>query len=180
MVLLRKSIPQNRNLITAAFFDVYVLPKIGITVDKLDTLSFDFFKFFSRIEYSLKAASFHTGEGNANPDWTTFAQDIDSKFQAIQDKKLNEAKQYILSNPPKKQVIEQGNIAWSDAAPTPGNGTDLLLLYVRRVRNNLFHGGKFNGNWFAPERSEELLNSSIIVLEYALESNDKVKEAFEN
>ena len=137
-------------------------------------------KYALRIEYSLKAASFHTGEGNANPNWTTFAHDIDSKFQAIQDKKLNEAKQYILSNPPKKQVIEQGNIAWSDAAPTPENGTDLLLLYVRRVRNNLFHGGKFNGNWFAPERSEELLNSSIIVLGYALASNDKVKEAFEN
>ena len=158
----------------------YVLPKIGSIMNKLDTLSFDFFKLFSRLEYSLKAASFHTGEGNANPNWTTFAQDIHLKFQALQNENLDGAKQYILANPPKKQVIEQGNITWSDSAPTQVNDTDLLLLYVRRVRNNLFHGGKFNGNWFAPQRSEELLNSSIIVLRHALEMNANVKQAFEN
>ncbi len=149
-------------------------------MDKLDTLSFDFFKLFSRFEYSLKAAHFHTGEGNANPNWTTFAQDIHVNFQALQDEALVRAKQYILGNPPKKQVIEQGNIAWSGSPPTQVNDTDLLLLYVRRVRNNLFHGGKFNGNWFAPQRSEELLNSSIIVLRHALEMNVNVKQAFEN
>ncbi len=77
-------------------------------------------------------------------------------------------------------MIEQGNITWSDSAPTQVNDTDLLLLYVRRVRNNLFHGGKFNGNWFAPQRSEELLKSSIIVLRRALEMNANVKQAFEN
>ncbi|MGF1767070.1 hypothetical protein L4D06_06755 [Enterovibrio makurazakiensis] len=149
-------------------------------MESLDTLSFDFFKLFSRIEYSLKAASFHSGDGKANPNWTSFAQDIDAKFQAVNDKNLEVCKQYILDNPPKKQVIEQGKIKWSDTAPTPVNDTDLLLLYVRRVRNNLFHGGKFNGNWFAPERSQELLNSSIVVLQYALASNEQVKEAFDN
>ena len=157
-----------------------MLPKIGSMMNKLDALSFEFFKLFSRFEYSLKAASFHTGEGNANPNWTTFAQDIHVNFQALQDEALDGAKQYILANPPKKQVIEQGNIKWSDSAPTQVNDTDLLLLYVRRVRNNLFHGGKFNGNWFAPQRSEELLNSSIIVLKQALEMNASVKQAFEN
>lgn len=149
-------------------------------MSKLDTLSFNFFKLFSRIEYSLKAASFHNGEGTANPNWTTFAQDIHVRFQALQDEDLSAAKQYILANPPKKQVIEQGNIAWSNSAPISVNDTDLLLLYVRRVRNNLFHGGKFNGNWFAPQRSEELLNSSIIVLRHVLEINANVKQAFEN
>ena len=149
-------------------------------MDRLDSLSFDFFKLFSRVEYSLKAASFNTGEGNANPNWEDFAQNIDAKFQAINDQQLQDCKNYILANPPKKQVIRQGNINWSDTVPQSVNSTDLLLLYVRRVRNNLFHGGKFNGNWFEPERSEDLLKSAIVVLQHALKSNERVKKAFDN
>ncbi|MDD1795733.1 hypothetical protein LRP50_21670 [Enterovibrio sp. ZSDZ42] len=149
-------------------------------MDNLDRLSFDFFKLFSRMEYALKAASFHRGEGTAPPDWTKFSQDIDAKFQAIKNEKLDECRQYILAHPPKKQVIREEKIVWSDTPPRSENNTDLLLLYVRRVRNNLFHGGKFNGNWFEPERCEELLNSSKVILEHALASNEKVKEAFEN
>lgn len=150
--------------------------------NKLDTLSFDFFKLFSRFEYSLKAASFHCGEGNANPNWTTFAQNIHMNFQALTETEdtLVKAKDYILTNTPKKQVIQDGNIAWSNTPPRHENDTDLLFLYVRRVRNNLFHGGKFNGKWFAPQRSEELLNSSIIVLEHALKMNKSVEKAFNN
>ena len=148
-------------------------------MDKLDALSFDFFRLFSRFEYSLKATRF-CKEDKVEADWKKFAEDIHEGFQDLKRETLVEATKYILANPPKKQVIKQGGIAWSDSSPASVNDTDLLLLYVRRVRNNLFHGGKFNGNRLAPQRSEQLLNSSIIVLECALDINNDVKQAFEN
>lgn len=72
---------------------------------------------------------------------------------------------YILGYPPKKQVIRDGALEWDDATPNASSSSDLILLYVRRVRNNLFHGGKFNGRWFDPERSEELLRHSLTILD---------------
>ena len=148
-------------------------------MEHLEKLSFDFFKLFSRLEYSLKAASFNTGDGNANANWSKFAQSIDTQFLGNEDKELKKAYNYVLENPPKKQIIEKGLIKWLTIEPTHKCQTDLVLLYVRRVRNNLFHGGKFNGNWFAPQRSEELLSSSITILENVREINDKVKQAFD-
>ncbi|MCD9515566.1 hypothetical protein [Photobacterium carnosum] len=148
-------------------------------MEHLEKLSFDFFKLFSRLEYSLKAASFNTGDGNANANWSKFAQSIDTQFLGNEDKELKKAYNYVLENPPKKQIIEKGLIKWLTIEPTHKCQTDLVLLYVRRVRNNLFHGGKFNGNWFAPQRSEELLSNSITILENVRKINDKVKQAFD-
>ncbi|HGS5633700.1 TPA: hypothetical protein ACMDXI_004415 [Vibrio parahaemolyticus] len=149
-------------------------------MENLEKLSFDFFKLFSRLEYSLKAASFNTGNGDAKANWSDFAQNIDTQFLGCADEELKKSYSYVLENPPKKQIIENGQIKWSTVEPTSKCQTDLILLYVRRVRNNLFHGGKFNGNWFEPQRSEELLSSSITILENAREMNEQVKQAFEN
>jgi len=131
------------------------------------------------MEYALKAASFNCGDGNANANWTDFATNIDKCLLSLNELNLKRSVQYILNNPPKKQIIKNGLIQWSSATPSYHNQTDLLLLYVRRVRNNLFHGGKFNNNWFDYERSEELLLCSIIVLEAALNINLKVKSAYD-
>jgi len=56
--------------------------------------------------------------------------------------------------------------------------SDLVLQYVRRVRNNLFHGGKFNGRWFEPERSAELLIHCLTILNACLEVSPEVGEAY--
>lgn len=149
-------------------------------MENLEKLSFDFFKLFSRFEYSLKATMFHYGNGDAKAHWGDFAQSINADFMSCENEDVKSACCYILANPPKKQIIENRTIKWSSIEPRSNCETDLILLYVRRVRNNLFHGGKFNGNWFEPERSEELLTSSIKILSYACCLNEQVKEAFEN
>jgi len=56
---------------------------------------------------------------------------------------------------PKKQVYSNKALQWNDVAQEAENENDLILLYVRRLRNNLFHGGKFDGRFFDPERSRE-------------------------
>ncbi|MEI7502840.1 MAG: hypothetical protein WCJ61_06115 [Paludibacter sp.] len=56
-----------------------------------------------------------------------------------------------------------------------------LSLSIRDIRNNLFHGGKFHGNYKADEsRNFKLLKNSIIVLDNWLDLNKVVKANFLN
>lgn len=57
---------------------------------------------------------------------------------------VHQAIEYILKEPPKKQFIVNGSIEWRDIAPQSNSNAEILFQYIRRVRNNLFHGGKFN------------------------------------
>ncbi|MBM3603933.1 MAG: hypothetical protein FJX25_04060 [Alphaproteobacteria bacterium] len=87
---------------------------------------------------------------------------------------------YILGRPPKKQVYVDKVLQWRVVTPQAENENDLIFLYVRRVRNNLFHGGKFNGRFFDPERSSELLEHSITILMAAIFISRNMLEAYEN
>ncbi|MFP5411276.1 MAG: hypothetical protein ACLGG6_09885, partial [Gammaproteobacteria bacterium] len=91
---------------------------------------------------------------------------------------LQEAIGFFFNAPPKKQVIVGGIIQWEVSEPGTNSQADKLLIYVRRVRNNLFHGGKFNGHWFAPERSDPLLRHSLTILTACVESVPAVREAY--
>jgi len=144
---------------------------------ELDQLAFTFFKLFSRFEYALKASGYYKNEKEANPDWDKFAKDIDHIFDGKYDANLGNAVDFLLRDPPKKQSIINGKVEFK-ASRVSGTTADMLLIYVRRVRNNLFHGGKFNGEWFDPERSEPLLRHSIVVLQACLERSKKVKEFY--
>ncbi len=145
---------------------------------KLDSLAVSLFKEFARFEYALKAANFHSGDGDADPNWRRFALSIEDSIANPQSPGLRKAVEYMLAHPPKKQVVRHGLLAWDVAVPTTDSRADLVLLYVRRVRNNLFHGGKFNGHWFEPERSEELLHHSLVILDACLAASSDVREAY--
>lgn len=146
--------------------------------EPLNRLASELFRTFSRMEYSLKATGFFCGGSEAKADWRRFASSIEAKLSNPDTDELREAIEYILHNPPKKQVTKDNLLAWSDAPPDANSKADLILLYVRRVRNNLFHGGKFNGRWFAPERSHELLRCSLIILRACLEAAPQVAAAY--
>ena len=147
--------------------------------EELDRLASEMFRTFARFEYALKAAGFHYGEGPAEPNWRAFAQSIP---EALKSPKipLAEAVAYILKHPPKKQMVIDDELQWSEAPPETDLHSDLVLLYVRRVRNNLFHGGKFNGKWFEPERSEQLLRHSLTVLNACLDASAPLRDAYSN
>jgi hypothetical protein len=138
--------------------------------DALHQLSYRFLQCFARMEFALKACGFHNADDNGNsdtaqPNWDRFANSIADCFDPQYSDSLKAACDYILQHPPKKQVIRNGALTWEDKL---GTGSDVvnLLVYVRRVRNNLFHGGKFNGRWFEPQRSAELMADSIAMLDY--------------
>ena len=66
--------------------------------------------------------------------------------------------------PPKKQVLKDGLLCWSNVLPDHRNKSELVFSLICRIRNNLFHGGKFNGEWFSPQRSKELIEHALIIL----------------
>lgn len=62
--------------------------------------------------------------------------------------------------------------------PLKKKSSQKILILIRRVRNNLFHGGKFNGEWFEPERSEALMRNALIILRACGENHHEVSKAY--
>ena len=156
-------------------------PLKNINVQK--DLLFRFFIFFAKFEFSLKVSGFAIGDiQRVSPDWDNYAQSIKDSFDKTVNKGLAEAVDYFLLNPPWRQVLIDGGVAWDSIAPDSSlSEIERVLLLIRRVRNNLFHGGKFNNEVFeSKERTERLLNSSLIVLETCLDLIPTVKNNFEN
>lgn len=144
----------------------------------LHILAAEFFREFSRTEYALKATGFNNGDGPAKANWSQFARSIEGLIAAPPTPELREAIAFLFQEPPKKQFIENDLIQWRVVPPNTGSRADDLFHYIRRVRNNLFHGGKFNGHWFAPERSERLIQAGLVVLRAAVEVEPNVSAAY--
>lgn len=149
----------------------------------LDELSFQFFRLFSRAEYALKASGFlASANGDAKADWTKFAAYIDASFIDAEatDGPLAPAVAYMLTHPPKKQLAQNSELVWQVNEPTSQSKTDLILLYVRRVRNNLFHGGKFSHEWIDPERSKRLIEAALVILRTSVDECPAIVAAYQS
>lgn len=144
----------------------------------IDQLAENLFYTFARTEYALKASGFNNGDGAAEANWRKFALAVEALIANPPSAELREAVRFVLAEPPRKQVIVDGAIRWQVAEPQTDSVADKLFLYVRRVRNNLFHGGKFNGEWFEPERSEPLLRHSLAILVASVEAVPAVRHAY--
>lgn len=148
-------------------------------MSELDDLAFDFFRVFARCEYCLKAVGFRKLGKDAEADWRAFSDEVRAMIEDPKSEELKAAIEYILKNPPKKQVIRERVLAWDSAPPNSNSKSELVLRLVCRVRNNLFHGGKFNGRWFEPERSEALIKASLLILEESIRCSARVQEAYQ-
>ncbi|SDJ11297.1 hypothetical protein [Pseudomonas abietaniphila] len=147
-------------------------------IEPLDLLAFEFFREFARCEYCLKISGFLTGSPRApKANWTTFAQSIEQLFNEPGEQ-LADAIGYYLEHPPKKQIVGEEGLTWEQELPNHANVADLVLKLVCRVRNNLFHGGKFNGHWFEPQRSDDLLRAGLIILRSAISASPQVSQAY--
>lgn len=149
-------------------------------------LVYNFFYVFSCFEYALKTTSFLTyrskNNHDASADWEKFAEVIGKKNKLTKIKSLEfkKAIDYFFNNPPKKQIISNGRLDWEEYKRLEDfyNFKELLKL-VRRVRNNLFHGGKFSsGLEQGSERNKNLLAYGLIILKECISLNEAVKEKF--
>jgi len=105
-----------------------------------------FFVTFARFEYAMKAAGlFQRARASdaAEPKWSEITATL--KTSPDGDKARLRAAGSLLQQPPKKQVVEQRNgsdvLAWRTAGPS-GDEIDNLIAALKRVRNDLFHGGR--------------------------------------
>ncbi|MBU2922226.1 hypothetical protein KO504_12805 [Winogradskyella psychrotolerans] len=142
----------------------------------------DFFVTFSRFECALKSTIEFASVNNqkVSPNWDLFIISIRDIFNSEKTQDLNEATNFILNFSPRVQTLNNNNLEWIEREFSP-NTSDInkLNLHIRDVRNNLFHGGKFNGNYQQDvSRNYRLIKSSLIILNEWLELNEDVQTNF--
>ena len=145
---------------------------------------------FSCFEFALKSFGLYKPPGRnddpntgyrAEPDWDNFARRLSGRFQMASSPQLAEACQYLLLNPPWREVVANGALMWDTAAESDAlSDVEKLIRYIRRVRNNLFHGGKFSTFPVSDRRrNAELMEYSLIVLAECLRLSDAVRAEYE-
>lgn len=145
------------------------------------TLIFDFFIAFSRFEFALKASNFSIGDNQrVSPNWETFVASINVTFDKNRIPELNEAVEYLLNNPPRIQMLNNGIIDWRNRIfQNKEPEINRLSLSIRDIRNNLFHGGKFNGNYQEEiSRNYILLKNAITILDEWLSLSETGKNNY--
>ncbi len=138
----------------------------------------EFLHTFTRMEYALKeSGDFADGDANGvQAAWDRFANNVDLAFRNIADKEFQAAVHFLLAEPARKQILTGFGPLVLDPNQTKAQRA---LLVVRRVRNNVIHGGKIQ-----PEgekeigRNEKLVACALTVLRRATELNDKVRTKF--
>jgi hypothetical protein len=137
---------------------------------------------FSYFEYVLKRTKYRKKEGRdgVKPDWDKFARDYASLFNVGEDIKLRDAVTYLLDNPPKRQVItSKGELDFNRRNLNSNTTLEKLVCSLRGVRNNLFHGGKFeSGSVEDPARNTILLESCITILNKCITLDKDVEQYF--
>lgn len=141
-------------------------------------MCFEFFMEFARYEYCLKMSGLTPGDGDAKADWDRYATEVEKIIVSPDNTELASAIDYILTYPPKKQIVRDGVLVWDDRPAQSRNKAQQVFLLIRRIRNNLFHGGKFNNRWFEPERSELLMQHAMTILKACALSHAGVSEAY--
>ncbi len=144
---------------------------------------------FSRFEYALKRAGYVQPRGSsidAQVDWPKFdrrnANAFRHEVEEASNDRLAKAVHFLTSDPPMKLVVlEDGGIKklyWKMAVPQ-GSILDKLLVFVRRVRNNLFHGEKPETLLGGSKRGLQLIESSLEIISVCISLDATVKRYFE-
>lgn len=138
-----------------------ILKSLNISRD----LALEFLATFSRFEFALKKAGYvHGDDTKVVPDWDSFSRDV-ARFDAATLAPVLGSCGYLRQHPPKKQVLQNGVVQWVHRKRGSGSAIGDVLLSVRTVRNNVFHGGKFpDGPVVEPLRDEALIRDCLAAL----------------
>ncbi len=157
--------------------------KLHEQVGQADNITYDFFIAFSRMEFALKHSGYAKADNrrNAMADWDKFADDNDKAFQQkFADKKnksLIIATNYLFDTPPKRLKYISGELNWEKRDIIKNRTLKELLIIVRGVRNNLFHGSKKLAIT-EQSRNRDLLNYGLIILNECLIIDRNVRQKF--
>lgn len=144
----------------------------------------DFFEIFSKMECALKETGYLKmgRSGNAEVDWDKYAKQVNCVIRS-ENREFEKAITYIKERPPKKQVVENGKAVFVDASiGSEDTSFQYYITAIKRVRNNLFHGGKFRNTDedLDKQRNEDLVIHSLVILKESLKYESQVKDFFDN
>lgn len=124
-----------------------------------------FFISFARLEFVLKYNNWVKSDGQV--DWRQFYRNKGKVYKTwrmkTSDDRVLRAIEYLKLEPP--QTLEKRNEDLKFVPLKVGNRTNLSLLslYIKTVRNNLFHGNKEIGA--DNGRDQKLLECSLVVID---------------
>lgn len=145
-------------------------------------LAYEFLGTFARCEYALKGSGFAKGGlTSVEANWDAFAIAIDWHLRRVTDENFKQSVHFLLTEPPRKQVLRNGRVEWKDSPPDPNiPKAQQVLLMVRRIRNNLFHGAKvWSPEYGNRERDIKLVEAGLVVLKRCNSLNREVQIAYE-
>lgn len=148
-------------------------------------LVFRFFAAFSRFEYALKRSGFIGTRPKIKIEecWEAFAKTkrVEKCFNEVcsQDTRTADALTFLTKKPPKQQCLGPHGLTFEDVKDGQ-KGLLQVTLWLRRIRNNLFHGGKYPMPLgpFDPVREEQLIESGLVLLEAFLKCDASLRHAF--
>jgi len=129
-----------------------------------------------RLEFALKDTGYAVAgrRQTAEVQWDRYANEkLGSEFW----EKIKEATKVkaLVQTPPKRQIVDQdGNLDWEEVGVV--SCVQELVGALRRVRNNLFHGGK-SGDPDAC-RNARLYSASLYVIDKILKEDDIIRTSF--
>jgi hypothetical protein len=131
--------------------------------EEFDKLICSFVKLFAMYEYKIKDLTYWT----ANNENTTFKIDWDKFVNEkifLNDQEKEDIKTlYITNHPPMKQVVKDDELQWKSVS-SRDKSKIALFGHIRRVRNNLYHGGKFDDSWEHRKRNIKLISDAVNIL----------------
>ncbi len=133
---------------------------------------------FSRFEFALKQKGYaRMQRDRLTVKWKEFAQDTQNRNSWVPSEAARKALQPLLERPPARQILENGRLVWEHAtAPAQVHiPLEWFVEMIYRVRNNLFHGGKWPPE---PARDAELLRASMVVINECLRLRPDLAEEY--
>lgn len=128
---------------------------------------------FALFEYALKECiPIRDRRGLAQPNWRTFELRNPS-LETVATGRIAEAVRYVLTEPPEVQFAVDGRPEYRPM-PLRGLGNQAICEGLRRIRNNLFHGGKEPYS----RRDERLVRAGIEIIDGYLSIHDDIRAAF--
>ncbi|WP_423061699.1 hypothetical protein [Citrobacter portucalensis] len=145
----------------------------------------EFFAIFSRFEFAMKECgkykapkSLDPKKDRAEPNWDELINKLSPKLASKPSGKLENAVKDLVGIPPKVQAHD---LSFKNTNPSrPNDNYAEAISLTRRVRNNLFHGGKHSELSEAQKKRDEcLLRASIVVLTHCLINCQELRTDFE-
>jgi hypothetical protein len=128
-----------------------------------------FFWKFSRFEGALKHQGFRKKrlyDDGVEPDWKAFERRYKRNFSRISTSDFKKAVLELIRLAPKRQVLTDEGLDWKPVARDGAPDELYAFRLLKTVRNNLFHGGKYEGYAVSElARDEKLLYAALKVLE---------------